>query len=76
MNTAPEYLYRCDGFVTEEGASVSIHSYRVLGVTPFGYWIDNFGISKKWVSNSARKRWAYPSIDDAVKSFQAWGWLV
>ena len=64
-------LYRCDSMTFEGGrVSVSIHGYPIVSHTKCGYWVDIYG-HKKWVSNSSKKRFAYPTKAEAIKSFRA-----
>lgn len=50
--------------------TVSGKKFKVLKVTPCGFWIS-YAFSKKWVSNSSKKRFAYPTVDEAWRSFRA-----
>ena len=43
-------------------------SYNAIKKTPKGYWLDVDG-DEKWVSDSARKRFAYPTKEEAFQSF-------
>lgn len=43
--------------------------YEITSITPCGYNIDMYG-KRKWVSNSSKKRFAYPTTDEAWKSFK------
>jgi hypothetical protein len=40
-------------------------------ITPKGFWLDLGYGDKKWVSNSAKKRWACPTKREAMESFKA-----
>jgi hypothetical protein len=42
----------------------------VVKVTPKGFWLDYYG-SRKFVRAEARKRWAYPTKQEALESFIA-----
>ena len=46
---------------------VSVHEYRVVKVTPHGVRLDN----GRFVLRDARKRFACPTIEEAVESFMA-----
>lgn len=54
--------------------SLVLHTYKALKETPKGYWI-NYGILNKntdrgkWVSKTAKKRFAYPTKEDALNNF-------
>lgn len=69
----PKYLYRFENHLTMEYPKLSKRTFEVLGETPCGYWIKLFywGDDKKWVSKVARKRFAYPSEQEAMRSFKA-----
>jgi hypothetical protein len=68
-----QYAYRF-GFVNLSG-SVSVYNftfdaYKICGRTPKGYYVNYYG-DPKWCSNTARKRFAYPSIELAWESLLA-----
>lgn len=44
--------------------------YDLVKETPKGYWIDWWG-DKKWVSKTTKKRWAYPTREEAKTNFIA-----
>lgn len=50
---------------------IQLLEYMIFRETPKGYWISiggqNFG--KKWVSKSSKKRFAYPSKQEALHNF-------
>jgi hypothetical protein len=53
-------------------ARMYLERFRIVRTTPCGFWI-NIGYAAerlKWVSNSAKKRFAYPSMDEALTSFR------
>lgn len=66
-----EKLYRYERGNTDkwEPSRIVLFYYKVDSVTPKGFWIkvDNH---KKWVSNEARKRFAYPTEDLAFENFK------
>lgn len=68
--TIPEKLYRYHDFATTNGVGVQESEFPVTKETPCGYWIDWWG-TKKWVSKTARKRFAYPTKEEAETSFIA-----
>lgn len=45
------------------------HEFEVIKETPCGFWID-WIFSKKWVSKTSRKRFAYPTKEQAKASFR------
>ena len=63
----------------ESGPSLFINDYELLRETPKGYWIidtiwehhESVEIYKKWVSKTARKRFAYPTKKEALENFKA-----
>lgn len=78
MSDGVKALYRYDAEFWEEceGGSIEgeikLFSYLVRRETPGGYWISvNSARKLKWVSNYARKRFAYPSKRAALISFVA-----
>jgi hypothetical protein len=50
--------------------AIYLDEWRVDKHTPKGVWISRYGM-KKFVLNDARKRYAYPTIELAKKSFIA-----
>lgn len=51
---------------------LKISEYVVIRETPKGYWIGVKGFSSfwsKWVSKTARKRYAYPTREEALNNF-------
>lgn len=67
----PTVLYRFSA-----GPYIYLEQYRVAAYTSKGYWIHllrGFAIRddspRKWVSATARKRFAYPTIEEARNSF-------
>ena len=61
-------FYRYENNRYSDGVRVHLHEFDLIKETPKGYWIYAWG-SKKWVSNSARKRFAYPTEQEARVSF-------
>lgn len=43
--------------------------FTTLSETPKGYWIDCYG-KKKWVSKTSTKRYAYPTLKEAMFAFK------
>lgn len=66
-------LYRFEDFLDTFGVRVRERHFKMIKGTPCGYWIRLFHSSddKKWVSKTAKKRFAYPSREDAITSFKA-----
>lgn len=52
---------------------LELSKYRLIKETPKGYWIglESFhsDIWKKWVSKTSRKRFAYPSKEEALAAY-------
>lgn len=55
------------------GIKVLEREFEFLSETPCGYWIKLFEMfdDKKWVSKTAKKRFAYPTREEALSSFIA-----
>lgn len=69
----PEYLYRVDDVCYTTGVRIEKRKFKVVKETPCGYWIDLFEFfdDKKWVSKTGKKRYAYPTEEEAMTSFKA-----
>lgn len=73
MGAQPELWYRfedryCSGTVAYQ---VDLRVFKVVKYTNQGVWISpaaGYGW-KKWVSRFARKRFAYPTIDEARQAY-------
>jgi hypothetical protein len=50
------------------GVEVFCTEYTVQSETPCGVWLS--GYPRKWVSNTARRRFAYPTKELALDSFR------
>lgn len=58
--------------------AISLEIFNVIRETPCGYWIapdwanddDLKNEFKKWVSKTSRKRYAYPTMEEAWKSYK------
>lgn len=52
---------------------VRVHEYRVLSETPKGVWLETWtrADGKRFVLRSARKRWACPTLEEAIDSWRA-----
>lgn len=74
---SPEKVYRYHDYVTNVGVHVGEYEYKVLKETPRGYWIQLYPsrwenrVSRKWVNKYSKKRFAYPSKEEALASFLA-----
>ena len=54
--------------VTSTYRRLELATYPLIRETPKGYWIGN-EYSKRWVSKTARKRFAYPTTEQALDSY-------
>lgn len=56
-----------------DNVSIKLEEWKVIKETPKGYWINRMsGIwwgGKRWVSKTSRKRFAYPTKEEALESF-------
>lgn len=64
------YRYENHWYSEDRGTEIYLHEWTVDKHTPKGVWISRYG-QKKFVLNDARKRYAYPTIELAKKSFIA-----
>lgn len=73
----PDKFYRFRDVQFEYGPKVIKEEFSLIKETPCGYWIEDhswpFELSGQrwWVSKTSRKRFAYPSEEQAVESFVA-----
>ncbi len=66
-------FYRYDGTVVNyDGPKLYLREYRSVKETPCGHWIEPEGAFyqtdgyKRWISNISRKRFAYPTKEEAL----------
>jgi hypothetical protein len=68
-------FYRYEDINTYDGPRIVEKTYNLVKETTHGYWINNiflfFGEGKRWVSKTSRKRFAYPTKNEALQSFIA-----
>ena len=67
-------------FITHPKAKLITRTFTLLRETPCGYWViedckgklSNYFIEKykRWVSKSSRKRYCYPTIEEAWESYE------
>ena len=76
--TPPAKFYRYEDIQYDHYVSVNEYHYYLIKETPCGYWISYYRKGhpfalddKKWVSKTARKRFAYPTRMEAQISFKA-----
>jgi len=59
-------------YITNSSYMPALVKCRYIKSTPKGVWVyDTYGMSTKWVSNTSKKRFCYPTIDEARKSYLA-----
>lgn len=75
-NFNPILFYRYDDAIHSDGVYIHLALYVFEKETPQGWWITrhprwiwNADTNKRWVSKTARKRFAYPDKEQALKSF-------
>jgi hypothetical protein len=84
MTTLPTH-YRVKDALDESGVHIILEEWNPIGETPEGYWLlreggPNWpGIDKKyqrkcgalkWVSKTSVRRYCYPSMSEAMRSFK------
>ena len=63
-------LYRYHHFVCYDcSVRLSLEEFSVLRTTPKGFWIKDHNYKERWVSGESRKRYAYPSVEEALDAF-------
>lgn len=64
------YTIDADGDVYGSYSVVELTAYPIHKVTPCGWTLEVFsGARRKWVSRETTKRFALPTIDEAIESF-------
>lgn len=63
-------LYRYDYGGDFHNLYLEVIEYPIIRKTPQGWWISVMGQKPKWVSNNARKRFAYPTLQEAAVNFK------
>ena len=70
----PEKLYRYESYHNSgySPATLKLEWYWVTAETPKGYWISYWSTKckDKWVSKTARKRYAHPTEEEALKAYK------
>jgi hypothetical protein len=84
MTTLPTH-YRVKDALDESGVHIILEKWNPIGETPEGYWVLREGgpywpgIDKKyqrktgalkWVSKTSVRRYCYPSMSEAMRSFK------
>lgn len=72
--TCPDVLYRVQDNVDSDGVSIYWCIFHVLRETPCGYWVQemygSFAVGDPvWMSKVARKRRAWPTMEEALDSY-------
>lgn len=67
-----KYLYRYERGFSTYPTYINLHRHPIVKETEKGYWILSYGFhsGKRWVSKTARKRWAYPTEEEAYTNFR------
>ena len=52
------------------GIVIEIRDYNLIRTTEKGYWIKRHG-KERWVSKNSKKRFAYPSKEQALENYVA-----
>lgn len=64
------YRYDTSGMLYPHGGGPLVQALRVLRTTPAGVWVDDWG-KERFILSNARKRFAYPTKEEALVSFIA-----
>ncbi len=64
------YGYSCGSNELTMTAKVALSTFKVEGYTDKGFWITNH-LGKRWVSATGKKRFAYPTAEEALVNFVA-----
>jgi predicted nucleic-acid-binding Zn-ribbon protein len=67
MKQKTPYLWRCEISETTNVPKVYLNKVYIVRETPHGYHLASHG----WVSKTSRKRYAYPTKEQAIESFIA-----
>ena len=71
MNAEQRVYYRVDDIYLDDRTVVVIKEYPVVRETRCGVVIGLYPGREKWVRYGGRKRWAYPTREQAIDSFRA-----
>lgn len=65
------YLYRIYNYLLwNNEQSVNIERFAIIKETLKGYWLDVY-TAKKFCLKTGKKRYAYPTINEAIVSFKS-----
>jgi len=65
-----KYWYRYEDFKTVQGFDIKLKKYPVIKHTPCGAWIKLESGEKKFVRADTRKKFACPTPEKALESFE------
>ena len=71
IEPVPDVLYRIEARWYEEwydAVKLRLERYKVIKATPCGHWINDYG-RKRWVSATSRKRFAHPTVEEALAAY-------
>lgn len=65
-------LYRYTLYRHSDGVGAYLEEFNINRETPKGYWITDRTVftAARWISKTGRKRYAYPTIEEAAISFR------
>lgn len=63
------YRYE-DREIYDRGIKIQKLTFQLEKETPCGYWITD-GYNQRWISKTSRKRYAYPTKEEAYANFIA-----
>lgn len=66
-----EVWHRYDAWRHRDGVELRHKQFAVLGHTPNGVWLERAYDKPCWVKATARKRFAYPTEEEAIRSLIA-----
>ncbi len=70
-------FYRYFSMLFTDGPRVILAEFNLIKETPCGWWIQRMDQwnylteNKRWVSKTTRKRYAYPTKEEALVNFKA-----
>lgn len=68
-------FYRYEIVAYEDGPRIFLWKFNLVKETPKGYWIsmgkNDYKSKDRWVSKTSKKRYAYPTLEEAKVSFRA-----
>ena len=72
-------FYRYSDVTYESGPEIELSTFKITKETPKGWWVVQYWDSdwympnenKRWVSKTVKKRYAYPTKEEAMTNFEA-----